>query len=109
MSYQRGSLRTQYRKGGDIWVLRYRATEDGRRMEKLIPIGPVCDFPKQRDARREADRLLARINAPQDTRIRFDALAEHYLINDFGPDALRPKTERTVLNTQHIVRAYLIP
>ena len=55
MSYQRGSLRTQYRKGGDIWVLRYRATEDGRRMEKLIPIGPVRDFPKERDARREAD------------------------------------------------------
>lgn len=109
MSYQRGSLRTQYRKGGDIWVLRYRATEDGRRMEKLIPIGPVRDFPKERDARREADRLLARINTPQDTRIRFEALAEHYLANDFGLDALRPKTEHTVLNTQHIVRAYLTP
>ena len=36
-------------------------------------------------------------------------MAEHYLANDFGPDALRPKTEHTVLNTQHIVRAYLTP
>ena len=111
MSYQRGSLRTQYRKGGDIWVLRHRITQDGKRMEKLITVGTVRDFPKERDARREIDRLglLTRVNAPQDTRIRFDALAEHYLTHDFGADALRPKTERTVLNTQHIVRAYLIP
>ena len=110
MSYQRGSLRTQYRKGGDIWVLRYRATQpDGTRMEKVIQIGPVREFPKERDARREADRLLESINEARDTRLRFDALAEHYLTQDFGPDALRPKTERTVLNTEHIVRAYLIP
>jgi integrase len=44
-----------------------------------------------------------------DVRIRFDALAEHYLRNDFGADAVRPKTERTTLNTQQIVRGYLIP
>jgi integrase len=113
MSYQRGSLRTQRRKGGDIWVLRYRVTEaDGRRMEKIVAVGCVRDFPKERDARREAERLglAARINAESaDTRVRFHALAEHYLTNDFAPDALRPKTERTVLNAKHIVRAYLIP
>lgn len=111
MSYQRGSLRTMHRKSGDIWVLRYRITKpDGSRMEKIEQVGLVRDFPKERDARREADRLLVRINdAPADTRIRFDALAEHYLKNDFGPSALRPKTERTVLNTEHIVRAYLVP
>jgi DNA-directed RNA polymerase specialized sigma24 family protein len=34
---------------------------------------------------------------------------EQYLKNDFGADAVRPKTERTVLNTEHIIRAYLIP
>jgi hypothetical protein len=113
MSYQRGSIRTLHRKGGDIWVLRYRVTQpDGSRMEKIEHIGLVRDFPKERDARREADRLglFVRINEPQrDTRIRFDALAEHYLKNDFGADAVRPKTERTTLNTQQIVRGYLIP
>src|SRR3974390_598394 len=113
MSYQRGALRIRRRKGGDLWMLRYRVTEpDGRRMEKVIPVCAVRDFPKERDARREADRLplAARINEEStDTRIRFHALAEHYLTNDCGPDALRPKTERTVLNTEHIVRAYLIP
>jgi integrase len=113
MSYQRGSLRTMHRKGGDIWMLRYRITKpNGRRMEKIEQVGLVRDFPKERDARRESDRLgmLVRINgAAADTRIHFAALAEHYLKNDFGPCALRPKTERTVLNTEHIVRAYLIP
>jgi len=110
MSYQRGSLRTMHRKGGDIWVLRYRVTQpDGSRMEKIERVGLVRDFPKERDARREADRLLVRINdAPADTRIRFEVLAEHYLKADFGENALRPKSENTIAVTEHIVRDYLI-
>jgi integrase len=100
-----------HRKGGDIWVLRYRVTQaDGRRMEKIEYVGLVRDFPKERDARREADRLLVRINdAPADTRIRFEALAEHYLKADFGENALRPKSDNTIAVTEHIVRNYLVP
>jgi len=111
MSYQRGSLRTMHRKGGDIWVLRYRITKpDGSRMEKIEHVGLVRDFPKERDARREADRLLVRINdAPADTRIRFEALAGHYLKADFGEDALRPKSDNTIAVTEHIVRNHLVP
>jgi len=113
MPYQRGSLKKLRRKDGEIWVLRYRITKpDGRRVENTLPIGSVRDFPKERDAWREADRLdlHTRINEEnRDVRIHFDALAEQYLKNDFGVDAVRPKTERTVLNTEHIVRAYLIP
>lgn len=113
MSYQRGSIRTMHRKGGDIWVLRYRVTQpDGSRMEKIEHIGLVRDFPKERDARREADRLglLVRINdAPPDTHIRFEALAEHYLKADFGENAVRPKSDNTIAVTNHIVRNYLAP
>jgi integrase len=113
MSYQRGSLRIMRRKRGDIWVLRYRTTKpDGSRMEKLEEIGLLRDFPKERDARKEADRLglLVRINdAPTHPRIRFDELAEHYLKADFGENALRPKSENTVAVTEHIVRDYLVP
>jgi hypothetical protein len=98
------------RKGGDFWVLRYRITKpDGSRMEKIEHVGLVSDFPKERDARREADRLLVRINeASADTGIRFEALAEHYLKADFGEHALRPKSENTIAVTQHIVRDHLI-
>jgi len=42
-------------------------------------------------------------------RIRFNALAEHYLRVDFGTDAVCPKSEGTTLNMQHIVRDYLTP
>ncbi len=111
MSYQRGSLRTMHRKGGDIWVLRYRVTQpDGSRVEKIERVGLVRDFPKEREARREADRLLVRINdASAVNRIRFEALAEHYLRTDFGENALRPKSDNTIAVTEHIVRNYLVP
>jgi integrase len=113
MTHQRGSLRVVKRKRGDTWVLRYRVTgSDDRRVENTIPVGLVRDFPKEKDAWREVYKLglLVRINdSPLPGRIRFNALAEHYLKLDFGVDAVRPKTERTILNTQQIVRAYLVP
>lgn len=94
-------------------MLRYRVTcADGRRVENTLPVGLVRDFRKEKDAWREVGRLglHVRINDEStDTRIRFNALAEHYLKHDVGPEALRPKTERAALNTQQIVRSYLIP
>lgn len=111
MSYQRGSLKKYARKGGPTWVLRYRVTNpDGKRVEHGIPVGLVRDFPKEKDALREVDKLglLVRINdAPEDGRIRFDALAEHYLKSDFGADAVRPKSANSKTITEHIVRDYL--
>jgi integrase len=113
MSYQRGSLRKVKRKEGEIWVLRYRVTNsDGRRVENVMPIGLVRKFPKDEDARREADRLgfSVRINdSPLPGRIRFDFLAEYYLRADFGADAVRPKSVNTISHVEQIVRAYLIP
>jgi integrase len=94
-------------------VLRYRVTNpDGKRVENVMPIGLVQEFPKDKDARREADRLalLVRINEnPLPGRIRFDFLAEHYLKTDFGADSVRPKSVNTTSHVEHIVRAYLIP
>lgn len=94
-------------------MLRFRvANADGRRVENTLPVGLLCDFPKEQDAWREVDRLglLTRINsdAPCSGRIRFDALAEHYLKADFGTDAVRPKSENTVPIVEHYVRDYLI-
>jgi integrase len=114
MAYQRGSLKKVPRKEGDTWVLRYRvASADGRRVENTLPVGLVRDFPSEKAAWREVDRLglLNRVNsdAPAAGRIRFGALGEHYLKADFGPDAARPKSENTALTVQHIVRDYLIP
>jgi integrase len=113
MSYQRGSLKKLPRKEGETWVLRYRVTKpDGRRVENIMPVGLVRDFPKEKDAWREVDklRLLTRVNdETSETRIRFDALAERYLEADFGEHAVRPKSDNTITITKHIVRDYLVP
>jgi hypothetical protein len=89
-------------------VLRYRVISGERRVEHIKVVGFVRDFPKMNDARREADRLLVRINEEaEDTRIHFDALAEHYLKSDFGEDAVRPKSLTTVPIVEHYVRDYV--
>jgi integrase len=113
MAYQRGSLKKVRRKEGETWVLRYRVTSaDGRRVENVMPIGLVREFPKDRDAWREVDRLGlgVRINdtpAPGSASFRF--LAEHYLKADFGADSVRPKSANTISHVEHVVRAYLVP
>ena len=113
MAYQRGSLKQMPRKEGLTWQLRYRVMNaEGRRVEHTLPVGLVRDFPSEKAAWREVDRLglAVRINeVPDSGRIRFDQLAEHYLKADFGPDAVRPKSEGTVLNINHIVRDILVP
>ena len=54
--------------------------------------------------------LSVRINdTPNSGRVLFSYLAEHYLKADFGVDAVRPKSENSTANIQHIVRDYFIP
>ena len=112
MAYQRGSLKKVRRKEGETWVLRYRVTSaDGRRVEHIATIGLVREFPKDKDAWREVDRLGlgVRINdAPAPGRASFHFLAEHYLKADFGADAVRPKSANTIPIVEHYVRDYLI-
>jgi integrase len=113
MAYQRGSLKKVSRREGATWVLRFRVSNaDGRRVENTLPVGLVCDFPKEQDAWREVDRLglAARVNSDAlcPGRTRFDALAEHYLKADFGEDAVRPKSVNTIPIVEHYVRDYLI-
>jgi len=113
MAYQRGSIRKVPRKNGEVWVLRFREdAADGGRRERVIPIGCLKDFPRERDARREVDRLglLISVNAEnQPGRIRFAELAEFYLRVELGPNAVRPKSANTIPITKHNVRHYLIP
>jgi integrase len=112
MAYQRGSLKQVQRKAGLAWILRYRVNRpDGTRVEHAVNVGLVRDFPKERDALREIDRLsfINHINDEgEDTRIHFQALAEHYLKTDMGEGALRPKSANTIPIVTHYVRDYLI-
>ncbi len=112
MAYQRGSLKAVKRKEGATWVLRYRVTaSDGRRVENIMQVGFVRDFPKEKDAWHEVDKLGLPVRINEDPcvgRIRFNSLAEHYLKADFGADAVRPKSVNTIPIVEHYVRDYLI-
>lgn len=93
-------------------MLRFRvANAEGKRVEHTLAIGLVREFPKDKDAWREVDRLGlgVRINdAPAPGRVLFSFLAEHYLKADFGADAVRPKSANTIPIVEHYVRDYLI-
>ena len=110
--YQRGSIRQIKKRAGLTWIIRYRVTRpDGKRVEHNQVIGLVKNFPKDADALREVDRLgvLVRINEEMpDARVRFKALAEHYLQSDFGEDAVRPKSSTTIPIVEHYVRDYVV-
>ena len=112
MAYQRGSLKKLRRKEGETWVLRFRVVSaEGKRVENILPIGLVREFPKDRDAWRQVDRLGlgVRINdTPAHGRASFHSLAEHYLKADFGSDAVRPKSANTIPIARHYVRDYLV-
>jgi hypothetical protein len=76
-----------------------------------MPIGLVRDFPSEKAAWREVDKLglLVRINdAPCPRPHPVCSLAEHYLKADFGADAVRPKSANTIPIVEHYVRDYLI-
>jgi len=93
-------------------MLRHRLIQpDGRRFEHTVPVGLIRDFPKEKDAWREEDRLGLHVpikDESADTRVRFNALDEHYLKADFGSDAVRPKSVNTIPIVEHYVRDYLV-
>jgi integrase len=80
-------------------------------VENIMQVGLVRDFPKEKDAWHEVDKLGLPVRINEDPcvgRIRFNSLAEHYLKADFGADAVRPKSVNTIPIVEHYVRDYLI-
>ena len=107
--FQRGCLRVETRKAGDTWVLRFYATRevDGKRVERKVPIGLVCEFPSESAAWGEVDKqhLLHQINEPiLRGSVIFADIACHYLQNEL------PKRARTTQYLhRHITNDFLIP
>jgi hypothetical protein len=79
--HQRGWFKRETRRNGETWVLFYRTIRksDGKPMENKIAIGLVRDFPDERSARTEVERLHLQLN-PVDLRggVTFGDLALHY-------------------------------
>jgi|tagenome__1003787_1003787.scaffolds.fasta_scaffold20931985_3 integrase len=114
--FQRGSLRTESRKEGNTWVLRYFVTRelDGRRVEHTLPIGLVRDLPSKSVAWAEVERqhLSQQLNNSSfQGRATFANLAEHYMYNELSSlaDTIAPKARSTIYVYRHILNDYLIP
>jgi integrase len=106
--FQRGCLRTEERKAGPTWVLRYYVTRqsDGKRVEHKIPIGLVCDFKTESAAWAEVERqhLSQQINEPAPRgRVTFSDIAHHYVGSE-----LPERAPSTRYLHRHIVNDYLI-
>jgi hypothetical protein len=109
--FQRGSLRTEFRKKGPTWVLRYFVTRqsDGRRVEHKLAIGLVHDFPTPSAVWTQVEKqhLLSQINQPDvRTRVTFADLARHYMEHELGEqtEAVDPKAYTTIAGYKRILK-----
>jgi integrase len=108
--FQRGFLRIEDRKAGKTWVLRYYATreEDGKRVERTLPVGLVRDLPSDSQAWAEVEKMHLNINQPGITgRVTFADLANVYIKHELGEDS--DKSHTTIDASLRILRNRLIP
>jgi hypothetical protein len=113
LRYQKGSLRIQKTKCGDVWVLRYFAIdpETGRKIEPTpLKVGTVRDFPSKAQAWAEVGRqdLHDQINTPTLTgAATFRQIAGHYSSRELTPNSMFEKGDGTTYCYQHIIAHYL--
>jgi integrase len=108
--HQRGSLRKEPRKRGDVWVLRFYKTrpEDGKRVEDSLVVGPLSKFKSESAAWAEVERqqLMLPVNNPTTPtsvgKVTFRELASHYLAHE-----LPKRAATTQALHRHIIDHYL--
>jgi integrase len=112
----RGSLKVEKRLGGDVWVLRFKATRecDHMRIERTRAIGRVQNFPTKEQAFAEAERLRLYTIEPGSKRgtLTFAILAEFYLQElKKVPESKKrkPKAASTIEDRERIIRKRLLP
>jgi integrase len=113
--FQRGCLRQENRKDGEVWKLRHYTfrAKDGERVERTLFVGYVKDLPTESDAWREVyrQRLTEKINNESlwAGKLVFRQIAEHYIDNDLlNPDVITPKADTTKYCYKHVIFDYLI-
>jgi integrase len=113
--FQRGWLRTEDRKAGRTWVLRFYASNAvGRRVERTMAIGLVNAFPTEASAWQEINRLRIHdaINQPDYAGpATFGQLAAHYREHELGDqtEAVDPKSHTTIAGYTHNLDKHILP
>ena len=85
--YQQGSLTTEKRKDGPVWIVRWRERVAGRSVQRKRTLGPTKQMSKTA-AQREVAKLLQQVNSPAiqtgDPHMTVRDLVEHFLKHEFG-------------------------
>ena len=112
----KGSLRTEPREDGTVWVLRFKTTRasDGKRVERSRVVGKLKTLPTKEHAFAEAERLgLYRIVAGSIRgKLTFKILADAYL-QELGKKSTngkrKAKAASTIEDRERIVSKRLLP
>jgi integrase len=101
--YQQGSLTTETRKDGPVWIVRWRERVAGRSVQRKLTLGPTKQISKTA-AKREVAKLLQQVNSPAvptgDPHMTVRDLVEHFLEHEFGEGCGRTvKAVRLVRDT----------
>lgn len=103
--YQKGSLTLQKLKSQpSIWVYRYYADENGKRVYKKVRIGSIVELPKRKHAEKAVMQLRIDVNegsafAP----INIEQLAAHYKSNELPEKAYSTQEGYKAAIDSHIV------
>ena len=112
--HQRGWLKKETRSQGETWILFYRRIRksDGKRVENKVPIGLIRDFPDERSARAEVERLHLQLN-PVDLRggVTFGDLALHYADHELveRAESIHPKARSTIMGYARVIQNRALP
>jgi integrase len=100
--YQQGSLTTEERALGPVWIVRWRERIAGRSVQRKVTLGPMKQISKTA-AQRELNKLMQKANNPTPsgdlhTTVRY--LVGHFLEHEFGDGCGRTvKAVRLVRDT----------
>jgi integrase len=107
---QRGWITKQERKKGTAWVYHWYVVkpENGKKAEHTCVVGPVANFPREKDAWAEIDRRNMKPQ-PDQSAIRTGCLTFSDLAISYMQNGMKKLAANTQYTVTHYLDDYLIP
>jgi len=107
--FQLGSLTTEKRKKGSVWIYRWRTEEHGQSTHRKKTIGTVKQYPSKREARKAVEVLCLNVNTDAveiRSSVTVSQLAAHYAATEMKNGQLAASTSRVY---QGFINDYILP
>ncbi len=107
--FQLGSLTTEKRKKGSVWIYRWRTGEQGQSIQRKQIIGTVKQYPSKREARKAIEALCLNVNTDAvgvRSSVTVAQLAAHYADTEMKSGRLAASTCRVY---RGFVNDYILP